>query len=99
MEESAGRINQQSGADLQVVARLEQRDDAHRTGDAHRLLQKPHGEHVRGVVRHRDDVRAETLWRQVDERAEGVDHLAHLVAHRHVGGEQRPLREQLLLDP
>eukprot|EP00955_Chlamydomonas_euryale_P003350 36123-Chlamydomonas_euryale.AAC.2 len=54
-------------------------------------LQQLHCEHVRRALCHGDDIAAEAAAADARDDAEGVEHLAHLGAHRHVGGDQRAL--------
>mmetsp|Transcript_28731 Transcript_28731/g.84941 ORF Transcript_28731/g.84941 Transcript_28731/m.84941 type:complete len:918 (-) Transcript_28731:214-2967(-) len=86
---------------LQVLARLEERRDAHRRLDAALDLQQPHREHVGRAARHRDAVGAQALGRQRGEEGEGRQHLLHplVCRQRACVRDERPRRDQLRREP
>ena len=62
----------------QVRCRLEQRHHAKESRNSGLLLQQHHSKNVRGLLRHRDHIRAKRLVMDVRERVECVEHVPHL---------------------
>jgi hypothetical protein len=73
-----------------IVRGFEERHHPERRLDARLLLQQCDRQHVRCLLRHRDDVGAERLGMNACDRREGIEHVAHVRRRVEPGGHERP---------